>query len=157
MCPPCYQNGGSLLHCLSTLTPSFGPRSRHSPCIRSRTADAVSLCCTGLGVASTGRYPASCPVKPGLSSSGPFRLSSRDHLAWLRGYCSTPPENRQHMISGIFSEQLRFRYLYSSGSFARIAEATSAEISSGKVFCRRSSVSDISSKESNPPMTTSLK
>jgi len=29
---------------------------------------AVYFCCTILGVASTGRYPASCPVKPGLSS-----------------------------------------------------------------------------------------
>ena len=29
---------------------------------------AVYFCCTGLGVASTGRYPASCPAKPGLSS-----------------------------------------------------------------------------------------
>ena len=29
---------------------------------------AVYFCCTGLGVTSTGRYPASCPVKPGLSS-----------------------------------------------------------------------------------------
>ena len=47
-------------------------------------AMAVYFCCTGLGVASTGRYPASCPVKPGLSSSEPFRLSSRDHLACLR-------------------------------------------------------------------------
>ena len=46
-------------------------------------AMAVYFCCTGLGVASTGRYPASCPVKPGLSSSEPFRLSSRDHLACL--------------------------------------------------------------------------
>ena len=27
----------------------------------------------GLGVTSTGRYPASCPVKPGLSSSATFR------------------------------------------------------------------------------------
>ncbi len=26
------------------------------------------FCCTILGVTSTGRYPASCPVKPGLSS-----------------------------------------------------------------------------------------
>ena len=69
MCPACYQDGGSLLHCLSTLT---------------MEAMAVYFCCTGLGVTSTGRYPASCPVKPGLSSSEPFRLSSRDHLAWLR-------------------------------------------------------------------------
>ena len=69
MCPACYQDGGSLLHYLSTLTP---------------TSEAVYFCCTGLGVTSTGRYPASCPVKPGLSSSEPFRLSSRDHLACLR-------------------------------------------------------------------------
>ena len=27
-----------------------------------------TFCCTFLGVTSTGRYPASCPVKPGLSS-----------------------------------------------------------------------------------------
>ena len=69
MCPLCYHSGGSLLHCLSTLT---------------MEAMAVYFCCTGLGVTSTGRYPASCPVKPGLSSSEPFRLSSRDHLACLR-------------------------------------------------------------------------
>jgi len=29
---------------------------------------AVYFCCTGLWVTSTGRYPASYPVKPGLSS-----------------------------------------------------------------------------------------
>ena len=69
MCPACYQDGGSLLHCLSTLTSA---------------SEAVYFCCTGLGVTSTGRYPASCPAKPGLSSSEPFRLSSRDHLACLR-------------------------------------------------------------------------
>ena len=28
------------------------------------------FCCTFLGVTSTGRYPASCPTKPGLSSPG---------------------------------------------------------------------------------------
>ena len=47
-------------------------------------AMAVYFCCTGLGVASTRRYPASSPVKPGLSSSEPFRLSSRDYLVCLR-------------------------------------------------------------------------
>ena len=51
---------------------------------------AVYFCCTGLGVTSTGRYPASCPAKPGLSSAEPFRLFSRDYLAWLRKcYSST--------------------------------------------------------------------
>ena len=54
----CYHENGSLLHCLSTLT---GTCSK-------LPAPAVYLCCTGLGVTSTGRYPASCPVKPGLSS-----------------------------------------------------------------------------------------
>ena len=34
---------------------------------------AVYFCCTGLGVTSTGRYPASCPMKPGLSSPAAFR------------------------------------------------------------------------------------
>ena len=58
MCPCRYRQGGSLLHCLSTLTSQ---------------KKAVSFCCTGLGVTSTGRYPASCPMKPGLSSSAAFR------------------------------------------------------------------------------------
>ena len=56
MCPSRYLEGGSLLHCLSTLTKH---PYRHL---------AVYFCCTGLGVTSTGRYPASCPMKPGLSS-----------------------------------------------------------------------------------------
>ena len=34
---------------------------------------AVYFCCTFLGVASTGRYPAFCPMKPGLSSPAAFR------------------------------------------------------------------------------------
>ena len=34
---------------------------------------AVIFCCTFLGVTSTGRYPASCPMKPGLSSPAVFR------------------------------------------------------------------------------------
>ncbi len=36
---------------------------------------AVIFCCTGPGVASAGRYPASCPVKPGLSSRAKRRRS----------------------------------------------------------------------------------
>ena len=34
---------------------------------------AVYFCCTGLRVTPTGRYPASCPMKPGLSSPAVFR------------------------------------------------------------------------------------
>ena len=74
MCPPCYQEGGSLLHCLSTLT-GMNP--------------AVYFCCTVLGVASTRRYLASCPVKPGLSSPAAFRFYSRDHLSYSKHFNST--------------------------------------------------------------------
>ena len=76
MCPPCYQRGGSLLHCLSTLTHSV--------------LYAVYFCCTGLGVTSTGRYPASCPVKPGLSSSAAFRLP-QPRLSVLLNACIIIP------------------------------------------------------------------
>ena len=43
---------------------------------------AVYFCCTILRVASTGRYPASCPVKPGLSSRTAFRLCARCCLVY---------------------------------------------------------------------------
>ena len=69
MCPGCYHPGGGLLHRLCTLT---------------GVKPAVYFCCTFLGVASTGRYPASCPLKPGLSSPAAFRLCSRDHLPVFR-------------------------------------------------------------------------
>ena len=39
------------------------------------------FCCTSLRVTSTGRYPAPCPMKPGLSSPATFRFCSRDHLS----------------------------------------------------------------------------
>ena len=54
-----------------------------------RLSPAVYFCCTGLGVASTGRYPASCPVKPGLSSPAAFRLCSRDRLPVSEPYFIT--------------------------------------------------------------------
>ena len=65
-CLLCYHKSGSLLHCRFTLT------SLHWRFL---------LCCTFLGVTSTGRYPASCPMKPGLSS--PMHLHGRDHLSCL--------------------------------------------------------------------------
>ena len=43
---------------------------------------AVYFCCTFLRVASTRRYLASCPMKPGLSSPAAFRLCSRDHPSY---------------------------------------------------------------------------
>ena len=47
-------------------------------------AEAVYFCCTGLGVTSTGRYPASCPVKPGLSSSKKLHLPREEGKALFR-------------------------------------------------------------------------
>ena len=60
MCPPCYHWGGSLLHCLSTLT-----------CFH-----AVYFCCTVPEVTFAGRYPAPCPLKPGLSSPASLRTAA---------------------------------------------------------------------------------
>ena len=54
ICPACYQPGGSLLHCLFTLT----------------ACAAVLFCCAFPRVTPAGRYPASCPAEPGLSSPG---------------------------------------------------------------------------------------
>ena len=73
----CYQRHGSLLHCLSTLT----------------TYVAVYFCCTGLGVTSTGRYPASCPVKPGLSSPVLIRPRSFSLLINFYTLKQLPPIN----------------------------------------------------------------
>ena len=56
ICPRRCRRGGSLLHCLFTLT-----------CVQ-----AVVFCCAFPRVAPAGRYPASCPVKPGLSSPRVF-------------------------------------------------------------------------------------
>ena len=46
---------------------------------------AVYFCCTILRVASTGRYPASCPVKPGLSS--PARMQPRSSVLLIIFSC----------------------------------------------------------------------
>ena len=53
----CYHQSGGLLHHHFTLT------------LKRR----FNFCCTFLRVTSTGRYPASCPAKPGLSSCTSFR------------------------------------------------------------------------------------
>ena len=89
ICPACYQPGGSPLHCLSTLT---------ALSVSGKTA--VYFCCTVLGVASTRRYLASCPVKPGLSSPAPWKTDysacpyrSSDHL---------PYSDRNYVITVLF-------------------------------------------------------
>ena len=89
ICPARYQPGGSPLHCLSTLT---------ALSVSGKTA--VYFCCTVLGVASTRRYLASCPVKPGLSSPAPWKTDysacpyrSSDHL---------PYSDRNYVITVLF-------------------------------------------------------
>ena len=69
------------------------------------------FCCTILGVASTGRYPASCPMEPGLSSSVPFRLYSRDHLFYL-----TKQSNFKTASPYKLSAQGIFRQLFAAHS-----------------------------------------
>ena len=74
ICPLCYQKGGSLLHCPSTLTGRNRRFISVALSLESPPPDVI-------------RHP--CPVKPGLSSSGTFRPASRDHLSYLH-----------HMFSG---------------------------------------------------------
>ena len=77
----CYQKSGGLLSHLSILT-----------CVmleKQTWIQAVYFCCTSLGVASTGRYPALCPVKPGLSSpirARPSVLLTVSILPWYKDY-----------------------------------------------------------------------
>ncbi len=59
-----YRSTGGLLHRHSTLT---ARRQRYH------------FCCTFLRVTPTGRYPAPCPVKPGLSSRDHFSIP-RDRI-----------------------------------------------------------------------------
>ena len=55
------------------------------------------FCCTGLGVTSTGRYPASCPMKPGLSSPAVFRhLQPRSPVLQLPNIHSFSPNCKKN-------------------------------------------------------------
>ena len=52
---------------------------------------AVYFCCTFLRVTPTGRYPASCPLKPGLSSPTTFRyLQARSSVLLIKRYSNMP-------------------------------------------------------------------
>ena len=80
--PVCYQPGGGLLPHHSTITKrkfhmeiplqarfrNAFHRKRTRPPAHSLNCGLFLFCCTSLGVTSTGRYPAPCPMKPGLSS-----------------------------------------------------------------------------------------
>ena len=116
ICPSRYREGGSLLHCPSTLTD---------------LTSAVHFCCTVLGVTSTGCYPAPCPVKPGLSSSGTFRPASRDHLSYL------PLFNRKilsHYLLSVNPFLLIFKHLFSF----HIRTLSSCLLYRSKIHLRRS-------------------
>ena len=75
------------------------------PLPRRKANAAVYFCCTGLGVTSTGRYPASCPMELGLSSQAPFRVPThvvfalRDRLTGLSTMYKIshlPKKNKNH-------------------------------------------------------------
>ena len=87
MCHCCYQQCGSLLHCLSTLTIAFA-MAVYFCCTGLPplpVKQAVYFCCTVSGVASARRYLASCPVKPGLSS--PARMQPRSSVLLIIFSC----------------------------------------------------------------------
>ena len=56
-CRPCYHSRGSLLHCHFNLAMNTFRRIRR-----------YVFCCAFPRVTPGGRYPSSCPMKPGLSS-----------------------------------------------------------------------------------------
>ena len=66
---------------------------------------AVYFCCTSLGVASTGRYPAPCPMKPGLSS--PFGATI---CATHKRYCNMHVWKCKWEFMDIYCQLLRLIY-----------------------------------------------
>ena len=74
---------------------------------------AVYFCCTGLGVTSTGRYPASCPVKPGLSSPAVFRHLQPRSFVLLNRFLIMPSFIRK--CKGI-SPQFIFQAIFCNSS-----------------------------------------
>ena len=93
-----------------SLKPPFHPYRHRS---------AVYFCCTSLGVTSTGRYPASCPVKPGLSSCS----------FWLPAIvCSThcyyiAKKSNYKFILSIFSYSSACSILHSKHAPAKMLDA----------------------------------
>ena len=79
-------------------------------------AMAVYFCCTGLGVTSTGRYPASCPVKPGLSSPAAFRhLQLRLSVLLVNAHFTT--RDGKSKVGMIKKKKLSAPYFYRTESF----------------------------------------
>ena len=84
------------------------------PPLPAQNAQAVYFCCTILRVASTGRYPASCPAKPGLSSSvclstmqpRPFTLLGS---SWFYYMVTLPVFQPFFDFTDCFSGLIRFR------------------------------------------------
>ena len=73
---------------LASLQASLHEAPVRNPVLCGLIAYAVYFCCTVLGVASTRRYLASCPVKPGLSSPAAFRLLQQRPSVRLKTYRS---------------------------------------------------------------------
>ena len=83
---------------------------------------AVYFCCTFPGVTSAGRYPASCPSKPGLSSPGNCQprlhtlLNPLHYLILFPFFCQTIRKGSS-CFAGIISQEgqsfLNFFVMYS--------------------------------------------
>ena len=77
---------------------------------------AVIFCCTFLGVTSTGRYPASCPVKPGLSSPAAFRhMQLRLSVLLVIAHFTT--RDGKSKVGMIKKKKLSAPYFYRTESF----------------------------------------
>ena len=80
---------------------------------------AVYFCCTFLGVASTGRYPAFCPVKPGLSSPAVFRhLQPRSFVLLILKTERTPQKLWRTLLNIHYSFNFR-KKIFSQENFFR--------------------------------------
>jgi len=95
--PSRYRDGGSLLHCHSTLTRRGLLRKTSEDCLQSSGHIAYNpsgryyFCCTGLGVASTGCYPASCPVVVSYTAIPPSLSSTLSSLFSVALALESPP------------------------------------------------------------------
>ena len=144
MCPRCCQRGGSLLHCLSTLTRAYVYRVLpRDLCIH---MPGLYFCCTGLGVTSTGRYPASCPVKPGLSSSAAFRRMQPRLSVLLDAFfnytiecsgCPAPFLKTVHLLSDrAAADSSMAGFFYTPSSTIRLSPSAAVVASSSHLsFC----------------------
>lgn len=72
--------------------------------VRASTPSAVHFCGTILQLALTGRYPASCPVEPGLSSRGALRAAGDclSNFPAISKYTVTQERTQLQIVGNLF-------------------------------------------------------